>query len=106
MLRAARDGPASAAASWVRVNRCQPKAAPFISATRRATSLAASRFAPTISTSSVGSRVLWQGPDADLLGCNADDEGENDRGPDGNEHKNLIAQPGTRTSCPIEFRLI
>jgi len=24
--------------------------------------------------------VLRQNPDADLLGCNADDEGENDRG--------------------------
>jgi hypothetical protein len=27
-----------------------------------------------------GALVLRQNPDADLLGCNADDEGENDRG--------------------------
>ena len=29
MPRAARPGPASAAASWARVSRCQPKAAPL-----------------------------------------------------------------------------
>jgi hypothetical protein len=27
-----------------------------------------------------GTLVLRQNPDANLLGCNADDEGENDRG--------------------------
>ena len=26
-----------------------------------------------------GTLVLWQNPDADLRGCHADDEGENDR---------------------------
>jgi hypothetical protein len=48
--------------------------------------------------------VLRQNPDADVPGCNADDEGENDRGLTSNGHQNLIAQPGI--SCPIEFRLI
>jgi hypothetical protein len=48
--------------------------------------------------------VLRQNPDADLPGCNADDEGENDRGLTATDTKTLIAQPGT--SCPIEFRLI
>jgi hypothetical protein len=31
-------------------------------------------------TATSGALVLRQDPDADLLGCNADDEGENDRG--------------------------
>ena len=48
--------------------------------------------------------MLRQNPDADLPGCNADDQGENDRGLTVTDTKTLIAQPGT--SCPIDFRLI
>ena len=50
-----------------------------------------------------GRWCFGKNPDADLLGCNADDEGENDRGLT-ERTPNLIAQPGT--SCPIEFRLV
>jgi hypothetical protein len=49
--RVARTGATTTKASWDRVRRCQPNAAPFFLATLRASSLAASS-APTISTSS------------------------------------------------------
>src|SRR5215831_5713246 len=55
-------------------------------------------------TATSGTLVLRQNPDADLPGCNADDEGENDRGLTASEHQNPTAQPGT--ACQIEFRLI
>jgi transposase InsO family protein len=45
------------------------------------------------STTTSGTLVLRQNSDADLPRCNADDEGENDRGLTANGHQNLIAQP-------------
>jgi hypothetical protein len=38
--------------------------------------------------------VLRQNADADIPGCNADDEGEDDRSLIAIGHQNLIAQPG------------
>jgi hypothetical protein len=54
--RAARPGAATAKASCESVSRCQPNAAPFVVATLRASSLAASGVAPTMSTSSPADR--------------------------------------------------
>jgi hypothetical protein len=59
-FRFASKGAASASASWGRVSRCHPKAAPFSFASPRASSLAASRFAPMISTSSASALLSSQ----------------------------------------------
>jgi hypothetical protein len=48
--------------------------------------------------------VLRQNPDADLPGCYADDEGENDRSLITSDTKTRPLKPGT--DCQIEFRLI
>ena len=58
--RAARTGAATAKASCGSVSRCQPNAAPFVVATLRASSLAASGVAPTMSTSSPADRPSSQ----------------------------------------------
>jgi len=50
--------------------------------------------------------VLGQNSDADVPGCNADDEGENDRGLTANGHQNLIAQPGTKLSDRVPANTI
>src|SRR5262249_46045856 len=51
-----------------------------------------------------GTLVLRENPDADVPGCNADDEGENDRGLTATDTKTRSLKPGT--ACQIEFRLI
>jgi hypothetical protein len=48
--------------------------------------------------------VLWQNANADLPGCHAYREGENDRSLITSDEQNPTAQPGT--DCQIEFRLI
>ena len=48
--------------------------------------------------------MLRQNPDADLPGCHADDEGENDRSLITSDTKTRPLKPGT--DCQIEFRLI
>jgi putative transposase len=48
--------------------------------------------------------VLRQNADADLPGCHADSEGENDRSLINVGHQNPTAQPGA--DCQIEFQLI
>src|SRR5262245_32227337 len=55
-------------------------------------------------TATSGTLVLRENPDADVPGCNADDEGENDRGLTATDTKTRSLKPGT--ACQIEFRLI